>query len=86
MRTRIIYHPDGSKTVMHQAGAQSRESYESHTGGDKNFHEHLLECNKRAESAGELDRMSLRERQYIKDVHTHAQQPGYWPDHPIYKE
>ena len=85
MRTRIIYHGDGRKTVL-GAVALTKESYEAATGGDKDFHAHLLDCNKRAEAAGELDRMSHRERQYIKDVHTHAQQPGYWPKEQIYAE
>lgn len=75
MRTITIYHKDGSKTTLHDA-KQLRESYEATT--DVDFHEHLLECNKRAEAAGALDRMSHRERQHIKDVHTYAQRPGWW--------
>lgn len=78
MRTVIIYHKDGSKTELVGAKPTPRESYESHTGEGKDFHAHLLECNKRAEAAGELDRMSHRERQHIKNVHTWAQQPGWW--------
>jgi hypothetical protein len=83
VRTLIIYHKDGTKTVLSgDAPARPRESYESLTGEGKNFHEHFIECNKRAEAAGELSKMSHRERQYIKDVHTYAQQPGWWPKEP----
>lgn len=77
MRTVIIYHKDGSKTELSGA-RQPRESYESIMGDGKDFHEHLLECNRKAEASGALDRMSHRERQYIRDVHTWAQQPGWW--------
>lgn len=80
MRTRIIYYPDGRKEVLAGARAKSSESYESETGGEKDFHAHLLECNKKAEAAGELSNMSHRERQYIKNVHTWAQQPGWWKE------
>jgi hypothetical protein len=86
MRTRIIYYPDGSKAVIEGAKTTPRESYDSVIGGDKNYHAHFLDCNKKAEAAGELDRMSHKERQHIKNVHTWAQQPGWWPDNPIYKE
>jgi hypothetical protein len=78
MRQITIYHKDGSKTTIDRASAQPKESYESSSGQGKEFHAHFLECNKRAEADGALDKMSLRERQWIKDVHTHAQQPGWW--------
>lgn len=79
MRSLTIYHKDGTKTEL--VGAKSaRESYESTSGEGKDFHAHFLDCNKRAEAAGELDRMPHRERQYIKDVHTQAQRPGFWPE------
>lgn len=78
MRTRIIYHKDGRKTVSTDAAPTPRESYEAASGQGKDFHEHLLECNRRAEAAGALDKMSHKERQHIKNVHTWAQQPGWW--------
>jgi len=87
MRSLTIYHKDGTKTILQNNEARvSRESYEASSGEGKDYHAHFIECNKRAEAAGALDKMSLRERQYIKDVHTYAQQPGYWPKEEIHAE
>lgn len=78
MRTLIVYHKDGRKTETTDAKRPPGESYDATSDPELDFHARLLESNKRAEADGALDRMSHRERQHIKDVHTWAQQPGWW--------
>jgi len=77
MRTTTIYHKDGTKTTLTDK-PYIKESYESRAGFGKDFHQHHLECCKHAESAGEYKNVSHAECQRRKDIHTWAQQPGWW--------
>jgi hypothetical protein len=45
-----------------------------------NYHERINRTYYELECAGKLNDMSPRQKERIRDVHRHAQNPAYWPD------
>lgn len=44
-----------------------------------NFHERIIRTYHELEQAGQLREMGPREKQRIRDIHSYAQNPHYWP-------
>ena len=48
-------------------------------GAGISYHERLIKTYHELECEGKLNGMSPREKQRTRDIHTYAQDPGYWP-------
>lgn len=46
-----------------------------------NYHENIIRTYHELECQGKLRDMGPREKRAIRDLHTHAQNPAFWPSH-----
>ena len=46
-----------------------------------NYHERIIKTYHELECKGQLREMGPRQKQAIRDLHTHAQNPAFWPSH-----
>ena len=80
MRTVIVYHDDGSKSVL-TGQAAKRASLRGKGKGEEqsekvDFHRGVLDTFREAEANGDLGHMSRREADFHKTVHTTAAECG----------
>jgi len=62
---------------------QTVEKEERTKGADKperptDFHENIIHTYKELEDTGQLGGMKAKEKTFLRDLHTMAQDPGYW--------
>lgn len=78
-RTRIVYHGDGSKSVLTDAKTY-RPDYNSRTfDTHEAYHTHILNTYYELEQTGKLPRdHDARKKQRIADLHKTACDPRYW--------
>ena len=82
MAKRTFIYPLNAETGKHEAVEVSTVTARGLAFGNEgdNYHERIIKTYHELECAGKLNDMSPRAKQYVRDIHRYAQQPGYWPE------
>lgn len=87
-RTVTVYPANGEKFVVFKSidgvtQVNDLEVRDSHFIGVEaaNYHERIIKTYHELECSGQLREMGPRQKRAIRDLHTHAQNPAFWPAH-----
>jgi hypothetical protein len=76
MRSITIYRENKSTGEVEKIEV-TREPVEQRTEGE-NYHQRIINTYHELECEGKLGDMSTKAKKFVREVHEHAQQPGYW--------